>query len=161
VFVPRAETQDPDAVVAGGLGVPVGFTRQTRRAIEEAFKDHPVGLSHVAAYILNYSDTPEFAPFVNWVKNHKSMILRSFRLPRYVAKTLGQMSSGGCSLILHERVVRFNGEMCYEMLAAIAAVLLYMIRIYARHGVWAILEEGAGVGDIHVVFKGENNVVQQ
>jgi len=161
MFVPKTEAKDPDALVAEGLGVPASFAKQSRHAIEEVFKDRPVGLVHVTAFIFNNADLPQFKPFIDWIKQRKSVIARGFRLPKYIMKTLEQMSEGGCKPIWYGRVLRLDGEMCYEMLAAIAAVLLYMVRIYARHGVWAILEEGAGVGDIHVVFKGENNVVQQ
>jgi hypothetical protein len=157
MFIPRAETTDPDVLIAKDLGVSSGFIKQFRRALEEVFGDHAVGLTHIAAFVLNYSDTPGFKPFIDWVRSRKSMILRSSRLPRYVAKTLEQMSSGGCALTLHGRVVRFSGEMCFKVLAAIAAILLYMVRVYSKHGVWTILEEGAGIGDVHVVFKGEND----
>lgn len=158
MFVSRAETKDPDASVAEDLGVPVSFVKQLKHALESTFKDHVVGLTHVAAFVFNYADMPEFRPFVDWVKQRKPMIIRSFRLPKYIVKALEQMSSGGCSPILHGRVVKFSGQMCFEVLLAITAVLLYVVRVYARHGVWVVLEEGAGVGDVHVVFKGENNV---
>jgi hypothetical protein len=72
-------------------------------------------------------------------------------------KTLEQMSEGGCKPTWYGRVLRLDGKVCYEMLAAIAAVLLFMARVYSRHGVWTILEEGSGVGDVHVVFRGDEN----
>jgi hypothetical protein len=50
--------------------------------------------------------------------------------------------------------------MCFKTLAAITAILLYMVRVYSRHGIWTVLEEGAGIGDVHVVLKGENDVSQ-
>jgi len=157
VFVPRTETQDPDAAVARDLGVSIGFAKQFRRALEETFDDHAVGLTHVAAFVFNYSDKPEFAPFVNWIRNRRQMIRQRFRLPRYIEKALEQMSRDGCSLILHERIVKLSSDVCFKTLAAIAAVLLYMVRVYSRHGVWVVLEEGPGIGDVHVVFKGEND----
>jgi hypothetical protein len=67
------------------------------------------------------------------------------------------MSRGGCSLILHGRIVKLSGEMCFKVLAAIAAVLLFMVRVYSRHGIWIVLEEGPGIGDVHVVLRGDND----
>jgi len=157
MFIPRTETKDPDAVVAKDLGVSVGSARQFRHELEKVLGDHAVGLTHIAAFVLNHSDEPEFAPFVNWVRNHKQMIMQRFRLPKYIERALEQMSRDGCSLILHERIVKISGDVCFKTLATIAAVLLYMVRVYSRHGVWTILEEGPGIGDIHVVLKGEND----
>jgi len=157
MFVSKTEVKDPDALVAQDLGVSIGFVRQFRRALEEVFSDHAVCLTHIAAFVLNYSDTPAFAPFVNWVRNRKQMIMQRLRLPKYIERVLEQMSHDGCSLILHGRIVKLSDEICLKVLAAIAAVLLYMVRVYSRHGVWTILEEGQGIGDIHVVLKGEND----
>jgi len=157
MFAPKEEMKDTDALVAQDLGVSIGSARQFRRALEEVFGDHAVCLTHIAAFVLNHSDKPEFAPFVNWVRNHKQMIMQRFRLPKYIERVLEQMSRGGCSLILHGKTVKLSDEMCLRMLAAITAVLLYMVRIYSRHGIWVVLEEGAGIGDVHVVLKGEND----
>jgi hypothetical protein len=157
MFVSKTEAKDPDALVAQDLGVSIGSARQFRRALEEVFGDHAVGLTHVAAFVLNYSDEPEFAPFVNWVRNHKQMIMQRFRLPKYIERALEQMSHDGCSLILHERILKLSDEICFKMLVAIAAVLLYMVKIYARHGIWIVLEEGPGIGDVHVVLRGDND----
>ena len=157
MFVSKTETEDPDTLVARDLGVSVGFTKQFRRALEEVFGDHAVGLTHVAAFVFNYSDEPVFAQFVNWVRNRKQMIMQRLRLPKYIERALEQMSRGGCSLILHERIVKISSDVCFKTLAAIAAVLLYMVRVYSRHSIWIVLEEGPGIGDVHVVLKGEND----
>ncbi|MCG2880839.1 MAG: hypothetical protein L7G96_05930 [Vulcanisaeta sp.] len=157
MFVSKTEVENPDALVAQDLGVSIGFVRQVRQALEEVFGDHAVGLTHIAAFVLNYSDMPAFTPFVNWVRNHKQMIMQRSRLPKYIERALEQMSRGGCSLILHGKMVKLSDEMCFKVLVAIAAVLLYMVRIYSRHGIWVVLEEGAGIGDVHVILKGEND----
>jgi len=157
MFVSKTETKDPDALVAQDFGVSIGFVRQFRRALEEVFGDRAVGLVHIAAFVLNYSDKPTFAPFVNWVRNHKQMIMQRLRLPKYIERALEQMSRGGCSLILHGKMVKLSDEMCLKVLAAIAAVLLFMVRVYSRHGIWVVLEEGPGIGDVHVVLRGDND----
>ncbi len=157
MFVSKEEMKDPDALVAQDLGVSIGFVRQFRHALEEVFGDHAVGLTHIAAFVHNYSDKPEFAPFVNWVRSRKQMVTQRFRLPKYIERALEQMSRGGCSLILHGKIVKLSDDVCLKMLAAIAAVLLYMVRVYTRHGIWVVLEEGAGIGDVHVVLRGDND----
>ncbi|MCG2881150.1 MAG: hypothetical protein L7G96_07510 [Vulcanisaeta sp.] len=157
MFVPKAEVKDPDVVVAGGLGAPVGLVTRFRRALETTFGDAPAGVTHVAAFVLNYSDTPEFKPFVDWLRQHKSTIMRRLRVPRYIVKTLEQMSTGGCSPILHGRAVRFSDSACLEALTVIAAAILFMVKIYAGRGIWVILDEGVGAGDVYVLFKGDGD----
>lgn len=157
MFVPKAEVKDPDVAVAEGLGAPVGLVTRFRRVLETTFGDDPAGVTHVAAYVFNYADTPELKPFVDWLRQHKSAIMRKLRLPRYIVKTLEQMSRGGCSPILHGRAVRFSDSACLEALTVIAAAILFMVKIYASRGIWVILDEGVGAGDVYVLFRGDGN----